>query len=382
MNSNLAKFDFITPNLGRLDKNMMTSSGLRDLEMQFGEHTQLVLSLLLFFGNRYRHNLFNLCTFTLTDFAETCGYDRTNLNHIIEPPQNGKYPSLNGHTFKTRFDYALYLMVARNWVLSNPVYDKIQGNERVLKIDGIQLLKDIKLQVDRRSNQVKSYQIRFSEEMILAINRQYWTVDISDQKKLRSSNNRNIHIQSLHIHLSAKRQVCLSNKQIENITTNVDELSQAALINMDQRPSDRKKAIKKMLDKIAEKTNNLNLKYEFFSKTKDGKDYYVRMSFTGSLLETPDETTFLYVLHSELLRKFEAMYPNHVLDKTLITGEKEPYQRWLTNSESDVELKIQTVKEAYKSVFRAKVLPTQQECLDFITNGVSTSKECVSHVLN
>jgi len=374
MNSNLAKFDFITPNLGRLDKNMMTSSGLRDLEMQFGEHTQLVLSLLLFFGNRYRHNLFNLCTFSLTEFAEACGYDRRNLNHVIEPPQNGRYPSLNGHTFKTVFDYALYLMVARNWVLSRPVYDTIQGNNsRIIKIDGIQLLKDIRLQIDRRSNEVKCYQIRFSEEMISAINRQYWTVDIADQKKLRSTNNRNVHIQSLHIHLSAKRHVCLSQKNVDDIITNVDELSEAALINMDQRPSDRKKAIKKMLDRIALKTNNLNLQYEFFSKTKGGKDYYIRMSFTGTLQETPDERSFLFVLYSELLRKFEAIYPNHVKDKTLIEGEKEPFQRWLTNSVVEIDLKVQTVKDAYKSVYKTKVLPTQQECLDFITKGVTIS---------
>ncbi|RYX86572.1 hypothetical protein EON73_02540, partial [bacterium] len=371
MDSKLAKFDFLSPNLSRLDKNMMTSSGLRDLEMQFGEYTHLVLSLLLFFGNRYRHNLFNICTFTLTEFAESCGLDRSNLQHIITPP-NGRYPSLNGHTFKTRLDYALYLMVARNWVLSRPVYDSIKGNnERIIKIDGIQLLKDIQLNLDKRSNEVKTYTIRFSEEMILAINRQYWTVDIADQKQLRASNNRNIHIQSLHINLSAKKQLFLSRKQEENITASIDELSNAALINMNQRPADRKKAIKKMLDKIVEKTTNLNLKYEFFSKTKYAEDYYVRMSFTGSLLEKPDESSFLYILYNELLRIFEGKYPEHVQDKTIINGEKEPFQRWMTNLTVDINIKIKTVLVAYKQVFGSKLLPTEQECYEFIQNGAS-----------
>ena len=82
-----SNFDFLNNDLSRLDKNIMTASGLQNLQNQFGAQTQLVLSIMLFIGKKYKENFFNMCTFTLQELAKGINVSPKYLSTKYELPK-------------------------------------------------------------------------------------------------------------------------------------------------------------------------------------------------------------------------------------------------------------------------------------------------------
>ncbi|MET3114841.1 hypothetical protein AAKU52_002581 [Pedobacter sp. CG_S7] len=362
---NNSKFNFLDNPFTRLDKNMMTSSGLRNLEAQFGQQTKLVLDIMIFIGTRYKSNIFGMLNFTLDDLAKGINSDKPTLSKRFELPKGTKnYPEINGVKLVSVLDYTLWMMKTRSWNYSSPVYDTVNDGVQKLQIKDVKLLESISFNYARGNNEIKSYEIRINNNLPSILASNFWGINYEDYFNLGTKNNKSLHAQALHVNMSAKKQSAqYKNKDNPLLITTVDDLCDAALINMEQRPADRKKVVTRLLEKLKSKTN-LNFEYRYFSKAKYREDYWVELKFDTALLNDSNEVTFLFILHKECLSFYLKSY-----NKDGKNDEPTRFQKWLTHEGVDTNEKIRIIKAAYKGVFKDKPLPTDNECLKFILEG-------------
>ncbi|PYF68457.1 hypothetical protein [Pedobacter nutrimenti] len=360
-----SKFSFLDNPFTRLDKNMMTAQGLRNLEAQFGQQTKLVLDIMIFIGTRYKSNFFGMLNFTLDDISKGIKTEKATLCKRFELPKGTKnYPEIDGVKLVSVLDYTLWMMKTRSWNYSSPVYDYVNDGVQKLQIKDVKLLESISYNFNRKNHEAKSYEIRINNNLPSILASNFWGMNHEDYFELGAKNNKSLHIQALHVNMSAKKQSAQNNdKDNPLLITTVDDLCDAALINMDQRPTDRKKVVTRLLDKLKTKTN-LNFEYRYFSKTIHKEDYWVELKFDNALLNDSNEVTFLFILHKECLSFYLKNYNKD--SKKVDTGQ---FQKWMSKEGIDTNEKIRIIKAAYKAVFTNKPQPTDDECIKFILEG-------------
>lgn len=360
-----SKFDFLDNSFTRLDKNMMTSSGLRNLEAQFGQQTKLVLDIMVFIGTRYKSNIFGMLNFTLDDLSKGINTDKATLSKKFELPKGTKnYPEIDGVKLVSVLDYTLWMMKTRSWNYSSPVYDTVNDGVQRIQIKDVKLLESISYNYTRNTNEVKSYEIRINNSLPSILASNFWGMNEIDYFNLGTKNNKSLHAQALHVNMSAKKQSAqYKNQENPLLITTVDDLCDAALISMEQRPADRKKVVTRLLDRLKNNTT-LNFEYRYFSKSNNKKEFWVELKFDNALLTDSNEVTFLFILHKECLSFF-----NNTYNKDGKNPDNTMFQRWLTKEGVDTNEKIRIIKTSYKAVFKNKPLPTDQECIRFILEG-------------
>ena len=90
---------------GRVPQSFVFDS--RALFKKYDDSAAIIQDLMIFYSyNRLNVNLFGEFEFTIKDFCEAMGYERTTLQRTITELKDP--PTLNDHVFDSVFEYALF----------------------------------------------------------------------------------------------------------------------------------------------------------------------------------------------------------------------------------------------------------------------------------
>ena len=339
--------------LSRIDRSI--ADNLRDIEKSFNEDAGIVTDFIVFITKNLHKDIFGFTSFTLNDFCKATGRNKQELcekhPYFVSNPK-ATPPEYFGHTFSTNFDYALFNMLHKNIIFAKSYDYTSDGKEISLK--NFSILKDIKLNVDRNSNAVKLYDIRISDEMLEGFLQRYYTIETTGYKEVgkgRGGDGR----KRLYIFLYKTRHILLSqNKHLTKFP--LDYLCSIAGVSV-KEPKNRKTSLKRLLVAMQE-NGKLPFKYTFVQGDKSNKyqeDYWVQLDYKtnsklGNLLEKKGDHVFYHALVTNLQHLFSSTH-SHVV----IAGEKDTFQRWMTNNSVDLVEKANVLCSSWYKAYNVKI---------------------------
>ncbi len=346
-------------NLGRLDRAI--AENLSDIRSSFDDCSGIALDFIVFISQRIKTDLFGYTRFTLKDFCQATGRNRQDLavKHPLFRDQKRKAPEIDGFKFETVFDYALIIMMQRNLIFKD-VYET-KADDKIIRLESIRIISDVRLNFSRRSNEVKIYDVRISPEILEGFIKRYYTIDIDAYKlagKGRGKENR----QSLVIYLSILRHLLFS-QGMKKTTVSLDILAKQGNVNMNKEPFHLKEAILHLLNHLKEKAR---FPFEFrFVRSGTNHKYHVEFIFqeTASKNLLINEHNFFYSLMNDLKTFFNYKYA-HLPSRH--KGQREPFQSWLTST-ADTANKVQILKSAYLKSFQIHL--NEMEAYNIVKNG-------------
>ncbi len=334
--------------LVRIDRAI--ADNLRDIERSFGSQSGIVQDFIIFISAKLKTDLFGYTRFTLQEFCTATGRRRQELAVIHSDFLSGvkKAPIIEGYAFNTVMDFALYCMLEKNIIFSSRY--EVKGNGQVIQMHNFPILKDLKLNFDRKSKEQKVYDVRLSDELLNGFLYRYYTVNAESYKlvgKGRGGEGR----KRLLLYLSKLNHVLLSVNTSGNTSIPLDRLCYLANIN-DPKPYHKKQNLSRVLDFI-QKDGKFPFKYDYLhSEGKEG--YMVNLRF-------PERSNKQLLLkeHNFYCRLLEGLYTvfnKQVIKEQLIT-DKDPFQCWLANANLDTALKAQILVNAYYAAFHKNISP-------------------------
>lgn len=343
--------------LNRIDRSVVDN--LRDIERSFGVDAGIVTDFIIFVSTKLKQNLFGYTVFTLNDFCRQSGRNKQDLcalHPAFAAGGKGKkdtVPEWGGHRFSTVFDYALFNMLQKNIIFSKSYEYNEEG--KVIELTNFPILKDIKLNVDRQSNAIKYYEIRVSDEMLHGFLQRYYTVETHGYRlvgKGRGGDGR----KRLFVYLCKIRHVLLSKKESTLAKFPVDFLSDIAGREV-KEDRNRKTSLKRILDTIQEK-GKLPFEYKFVQGDPSKpyqEDYWVQLDFAAGgniaeLVERRGDNLFYRALVEDLKKAF-----NNLWKGAIIKDEKDTFQRWLNNNNSDLDTKANIYCSVYYRAYNEKI---------------------------
>jgi len=327
--------------LSRIDRAI--ADNLSDIRMSFDDHAGIVQDFIVFVTQQMKYDLFGYTRFTLRDFCKATGRNRQDL--AIRDPlfRDGKKkpPTVDGYSFETVFDYALVLMMKQNLLFSN-VYET-KENEKIVSLESIRILSDVRLNVNRKTKEVKLYEVKVSPEMLDGFIKRYYTLDTKAYMlagKGKGGDNR----KALVIYLSRIRHVLFSKGETV-ATIPVDVLAEYGGMKVAES-FHRKQSVERILKYLRDKSK-LDFDFEFVRPSGNSYEYHAKITFKQvvEIRQLRNEHGFYYALVEELKSVFESRYGKMELKM------KEPFQRWLNNPSFDVEIKIYVIKKTYYKFF-------------------------------
>lgn len=340
--------------IGRVDRAVADNTAA--IKESFGEQALLVQDFIIFIMKNLKENLFGFTEFTLAEFCAATGNTRQQLSivdPIFKPGSKLKPPVKSGVTFSTVFDYALYSMMQKNIILSNKYTTK--KGEQTIHLESIGIISDINIILGAAGK--KRYQVKISPDIIEGFVSRYYTMDPNAYRLLGKGKKSDMR-KTFLIFLCKVRHILFSNAVTEKIYA-LDVLAAEAGIQAKQTYH-TKQSLTRILDKIKE--TGFPFDYEFVSIKKNAAQYHVKLVFEKVFPDTiSKEHLFFYSLMDDLSLYFKATYG----DKNF--KDKEPFQRWLTNAEYNVDVKLQILKKLYNKFFSTPL--TDVEAMAIITNG-------------
>lgn len=337
--------------ISRIDRAV--ADNIRDIERSFGSQAGLVQDFIVFISRQLKTDLFGYTRFTLQQFCQHTGRNRQDLA-IIHPDfisGSKKPPLIRGYAFQTVLDYALYAMLERNIIFSNTY--EVKGNGHVIQMHNFPILKDLKLNFDRRSKEQKVYDIRLSDELLYGFLSRYYTLNTETYRRIgkgRGGDSR----KKLLLYLSKLSHVLQTTGAGHETLVPLDRLCAFADIR-DSKPSHRKQNLERMLQHIAV-TGQFPLTFEFTGRSL----YHVRLIFqpahTMAVLQR--EHNFYLRLLSGLKTIFDSKK-----DKGLLLTDHDPFQLWLSAGAIDTRLKAQALTQAYYIAFSKNISPAYAQAL-------------------
>jgi hypothetical protein len=352
--------------LSRIDRSV--ADNLNDIRMSFGEDAGVVKDFIVFVSKNLKKDLFGFTKFTLQEFCKESGRNRQDLakkhpyfthNPKVIPP---KY---SGHEFSSVFDYALFNMLQKNIIFTKAY--PVNAKNNVVHLENFPILKDIKLNIDRKTNTIKVYEIRISSEWLDGFISRYYTIETNGYPKVgkgRGGDGR----KSLYLILQRTRHQLLSQNETK-ARFSVDYLADLAEITLTENRF-RKRGLKRALDFIFQKSD-FPFTYRFVNSENTNRfqeDYYVEFDFSISatipiLSEKRGDHLFLSSLVGELRAIFNYKYKD-----VEIKGEIDSFQRWLVNKDADYDIKIDEIIKAYYSAYNKNI--TKAKAIKLINDGL------------
>lgn len=351
--------------LSRIDRSV--ADNLDGIRKSFGEDAGIVKDFIVFISKNLKSDLFGYTRFSLKQFCESTGRNRQDLakKHpfFVENPK-AEIPTYFGHEFSSVFDYALFNMLQKNIIFAKEY--TVNKRKEIIHLKNFPILKDIKLNVNRKSNSIKIYEIRISDVWLEGFITRYYTIETSGYAKIgkgRGGDGR----KSLYIILQRTRHQLLTQKET-TARFSVDYLAEVAELTVEENRF-RKKSLKRVLDSFLDKAD-FPFTYKFVTgdPTKPyQEEYWVELDFSGSanvsLMEKRGDHVFYNTLLNELKAEFDFKYPNIV-----IYEESDAFQRWLTNSNADLEIKTDVLVKAYFKSYNEQL--TKMQAKRFIRDGL------------
>lgn len=355
--------------IGRIDQNIVRYP--RVMEENFGDDSNLVLSLLSFMMTNLKNDLFNSFTFKLSDFCAKYGYDKKNLHkrHPIFVEQAKELPApgskkrkraslitpheTDGYVWDKEIDHVLYRMMKENIVFKEEVAPgaKYLGASRSL-----QLFKSVRIrnQVTRAGREEFVYEVTLGNEIFL--NSLRWYVSYKEKSFIELGRNKNgLGRRAVYLYLLAQWQRCLVSKIPTNeVNPNFDMLCKLARLTNKKKRNNKEQLIG-ILDKIG-RMEHLNFTHNLKEIDLDDPGFKIRIRFadvhyfedikSASFFE---ETLELFEL---LFRKEE--YKNDTEEINKDESFLEKFQLWI-NSDSHTQEKAKIIVQVFKKTFGREI---------------------------
>ena len=336
--------------LGRLDRAI--AENLSDIRVSFDDYAGLALDFIVFISQRIKFDLFGYTRFTLQEFCQATGRHRGDLAQKL-PDDYLKLRKpyihvIEGYRFETVFEHLLIQLMKTN-LLFNNVYTT-RENDREIKIESIRIIHDVKLNFDRKSNELKRYEVRLSPELLDGFIKRYYTID-TEAYKLAGKGRGRERRQAIVVYLSVLRHIMLSK---ENNVTIIPISAIVGYLNVEnQKTFHQKEAVDAVLKSIRDKAK-FPFEYRFVSGNK-GYQYHVELTFLPVYSKSSfiKEHNFYFSLLDDLRLFYNSRY------KGLQHNDKEPFQAWLTTKGADSKDKVTILKKAYTKHFRINLSDSQ-----------------------
>lgn len=339
--------------LSRIDRAV--ADNIKDIQRSFGNQAGLVQDFIVFISRRLKTDLFGYTRFTLQDFCKQTGRRRQELALIHPDIAIGKImaPVIRGYAFNTIMDYALYSMMERNIIFSSKY--EVKEKDTVIQMHSFPILKDLRLNFNRKDKEQKLYEIRLSDEFLQGFLSRYYTLSAESYLlvgKGRGGDSR----KKLLLYLSKLSHVLLSTGQTETVLP-LDRLCHFADIE-DVKPSHKKQNLLRMLVHL-QSVGKLPFQFAFVSSPR----YDVHLVFSSVISKDR-----LRIEHNFYLRLVSGLQGIFNYTQTLHgIIDKDPFQHWLARSDLDLEAKAQVLGQAYYMVLHITV--TQDSCIALIRGG-------------
>ncbi|MCL4639386.1 MAG: hypothetical protein M5Z89_10390 [Olivibacter sp.] len=346
--------------LGRIDRAI--AENLSDIRVSFEEYAGLALDFIIFISKRIKFDLFGYTRFTLQEFCEATGRNRADLAQKLpsEYLQRKKPHIIEGYKFETVFEHLLIQLMKTNLLFSN-VYTTKEKDE-IIKIESIRIIRDVKLNFNRRSNEIKRYEVRLSPELLEGFIKRYYTID-SEAYKLAGKGRGRENRQAVVIYLSVLRHVLFS--QNTTTTTIAMDVISSYLNTENKKTFHQKEMVDNVLKIIRDKAK-FPFEYKFIAHNSNYQ-YYIELYFLPAYSKSTfvKEHNFYYSLLDDLKLLYKSKYGN------ISHSDKEPFQAWLTAKKVDVKEKIQILKKAYSKFFAINL--TDNQAMNIYIRGLNES---------
>ncbi|MEJ2884636.1 hypothetical protein [Pedobacter sp. GR22-6] len=344
--------------LSRIDRAV--ADNIQDIQRSFGAQAGIVQDFIVFISKRLKTDLFGYTRFTIQDFCKHTGRRRQELALIHPDFVSGKSlpPVIQGFAFQTVLDFALYTMLERNLIFSSSYSYKMK--DAVVQLHSFPILKDLKLNFVRSSNEQKIYDIRVSDELMNGFLSRYYTLNAECYRivgKGRGGDSR----KKLVMYLSKLAHVLASSGTFETVVP-LDRLCRFADIN-DLRPAHKKQNLARMLAIIVG-SGGFGLDFSFVSQPAYAVKLVFKPAVPGRVLQV--EHLFYHRLLTNLKALFDSLYSKgkHIPGSAF---DEDPFQLWLVSSSADPEAKAQVLSQAYYLALNLNV--STKDALSMIRSG-------------
>ncbi|HKG05346.1 MAG TPA: hypothetical protein VKB19_02755 [Pedobacter sp.] len=327
--------------LSRIDRAV--ADNINDLQRSFGAQAGLVQDFIVFISRRLKVDLFGYTRFTMQEFCAQTGRTRQELAVVCPDFLSGKAlpPIIQGFAFQTVLDYALYCMMERNIIFSSRY--EVRQKDKVIHMHNFPILKDLRLNFGRSSNEQKIYEIRVSDELINGFLSRYYTLNAESYRQVgkgRGGDGR----KKLLLYLSKLSHV-LQSSGLQETLVPLDRLCDFAEID-DRRPGHKKQNLIRALGYLQDK-GKLQFVFEFVSRPA----YQVRLVFSF-----PVGSRQLQVEHSFYIRLMANL---RIVFDTSCKGspalDEDPFQGWLVDPSRDLEFKAQVLAQTYYAAMNKSI---------------------------
>lgn len=342
----------------RIDRAV--ADNIRDIQRSFGNQSGLVQDFIVFYSSQLKVDLFGYTRFTIQQFCKQSGRNRQDLSVIHPNFASGKDlpPVIQGYPFQTVMEYALYSMMERNIIFSSKY--EVKDNGTVIQMHNFPILKDLKLNFNRRNNEQKIYEIRLSDELLYGFLGRYYTIN-TDSYRLVGKGRGGDSRKKLLLYLSKLSHVMQSSQHVEEMVVPLNRLCDFGDIQ-DIKPSHRKQNLIRMLSYICD-IGKFPFTFEFL-QGNGTSDYMVRLIFipTVSRRKLQIEHAFYFRLLAALREAYDLKK-----DKSAFTGDSDPFQLWLSDRYIDSNLKARLLAQAYYMAMNLNL--SQAQALHLITSS-------------
>lgn len=314
----------------------------------FGEESAIIRDIIVYAANCQFLDLWGNITFSIDDFCKEFGYNRTSLQRTL--PQfkdlpKKKQPIIDGHTFDSLFEYALYRALKENVVFN-------RKKENRDTFESVQLISHLDVIYDKTSKKLSKrlYSIKLGHKILENLFKEYHIIDFHDYKRLKANKISSVGaFRNFYIFMAriiAQVKFYRRSKQDEDFIVSIDELCDVFGVNYDS-PKNKKAYISRTLNYIQEALVNTKFFWEYVNNGTR-YSYFVQFSFTDQTLEYFDEK-LKAVFFNKLHAAAEKLYLKEEMDTAKYTSMIEAYRNinvedfydwFMSDNAKDQKLKI------------------------------------------
>lgn len=335
------------------------------LNRAYGEEATIVRDVIVYVANSQLKNLFGEVEFSIEDFCQSMGYNRTTLSRTIERFKNSKdVPEIDGHAFDSPFEYALFRGLKENVVFKR----KRAGKE---SFESVQIIEKLDVLFDKTTKKAtkRIYNIRLGHKILDYLFTEYNLIDFNEYRSLRSQqisvtgSLRNFYIFMARVITQVKY-----NKKIgspANFIISIDDLCDIYGVEI-ITAKDKKKYITKVLNNMNNDLSHMKFDWKYI-KNGARYAYHVEFKFSDETLDYFDEqlkAVFFKQLFEEMQRVFVLSGKDPSIQGIQNYSDKfkkmdrQKYIDWFFADDADLKEKNNIFYETYAKVYNVEYNPT------------------------
>ena len=365
--------------LSRVPRTLSESSNSKVLEVLFDAGGTVMSDIIIYVASSQMKDLFGDCWFSINDFCETMGYERTKLQRKLTEKQldllfSGQHPvyitEQNGqkieHPIENTFEAALYRLGTSNLSVAYSTGEKTQYKF-------IQILDSFEIKDDfsTKKRTKRNYNVHLSKDLMNTLFTEYNLLELKDYRKLPNRKGYR------KFYLNLAKMIYLIKYKVEQgqepyFTVTVDQLASIFEVNVKDN-HDRKKKVTSILNAINKNLEKTKFQFQYIRGKGEKWPYTIQFFFDTETLEYFDEkikailsSHYHDTLKSIFLNKKGIPISRHYYYKdSFKLGSGEYYHEFITwaYSEEDKNLKENAYRDAY-----IKVLGIQPKDLNINLN--------------